>query len=47
MCVLDQFPKYHMKNLLDFNAKIRRDVFNQQMVVRVHMKLVTIMGLQQ
>jgi hypothetical protein len=27
-CVFDKFPKYHMKILLDFNAKVgREDIF--------------------
>jgi hypothetical protein len=46
-CVFDQFPRYDMKILLgDFNAKVgREDISNQQMGMRVHMKLVMIMEL--
>jgi hypothetical protein len=29
-CVFDKFPKYHMKILLDFNAKVgREDMFKR------------------
>jgi hypothetical protein len=42
--VFGQFPKYHMINLLgDFKAKVS----NQQSEMRVHIKLIMIMGLEQ
>jgi hypothetical protein len=39
--VFDQFPKYHVKILLDFNAKVKRkDFLNQQLGMRVCTKLI-------
>jgi hypothetical protein len=45
-CVLDQFPKYHMKIMLKgLSAKVgAEDIFNQPWGMIVYMKLVTIMG---
>jgi hypothetical protein len=47
--IFDKFPKYHMKMLLrDFNAKVsREDILNQQLGMKVYMKLVMIMELEQ
>jgi exonuclease III len=46
--VFDKFPKGHMKILLgDFNAKVgRKDIFVQQLGMRVCMKIILIMGLE-
>jgi hypothetical protein len=45
--VFNKFPKYHMKILLDFNAKIsKEDFLNQQLGMKVYTKLVTIMELE-
>jgi len=45
--VFDYFPKYNMKILLDFNEKVRREVFsNRQMGMRIYIRLVIIMVLE-
>jgi hypothetical protein len=45
-CVFDKFPKYHMKILLDFNAKVgREDIFKPTIGNESLMKLVMIMEL--
>jgi hypothetical protein len=42
--VFNKFPKYRMKILLgDFNAKVGRKTFPNQLGMRVYMKLVMIM----
>jgi hypothetical protein len=47
--VFDKLPKYHMKILLeDFNAKVHReDILIWQLEMKVYMKLVMIMELQE
>jgi hypothetical protein len=47
--VFDHFPKYHMKILLDdFNAKVGgEDTSNQQLGMRVYIRIVMIMVLEQ
>jgi hypothetical protein len=41
--VFDQFPRYHMKILLDFNVKVgREDIFKPIIGKRVYMKSVMI-----
>jgi exonuclease III len=44
-CIFDKFPKYHMKIWLgDLNAKVdREDILNQQLGMKVYIKLVMIM----
>jgi hypothetical protein len=45
--IFNKFPKYHMKMLLDFNAKAgREDILNQQLEMKVYTKLVMIMELR-
>jgi hypothetical protein len=46
--VFNQFPKYHMKILLeDFNAEVGRETFSNQLLgMKVCMKLVMIMDLE-
>jgi hypothetical protein len=44
--MFDKIPIYHMKILLDFNAKVgREDIFNWQLEIKVYTKLVIIMEL--
>jgi hypothetical protein len=43
--VFDKFPKYYMKILLDFNAKVAK-VGNSKFGMEVYTKLVMIMGLE-
>src|SRR5215510_4321453 len=45
--VFDQFPKCHMKILLgNFNAKVGRISSNQQLGMKVYIRIVMIMGLE-
>ena len=46
--VFYQFPRYHMKILLgDFNAKVgRENISNQQLGMKVYIKIVVIMVLE-
>jgi hypothetical protein len=42
--VFNKLSKYHIKILLhDFNAKVGKTLSNQQLGMKVYMKLVTIM----
>ena len=46
--VFDHFPNYHMKIILgDFNARRERILLNQQLEMRVYIRIVMIMGLEQ
>jgi hypothetical protein len=46
-CVFKKLPKYQMKILLDFNAKVgREDIFKTTIEMRVYMKLVMITKLE-
>jgi exonuclease III len=45
-CVLDKFPKYHMRISLDFSAKVgRKHTLSQQLGMKVYTELVKIMEL--
>ena len=46
--VFDNSPKYHMKIILgDFNSKEGRIFSNRQLGMRLYIRLVMIMGLEQ